>query len=104
MAVKQGPRGPFLGCTGYPKCRSTKPMTAELREQLGLPAPPPKKAVPAVEVTETCPECGSPMKLRQGTQGLVPGLQQVPEVPGRARGVGRRCRSSSRRRGRPEAS
>ena len=34
MTVKKGPRGPFLGCSGYPKCRSTKPMPEELKEQL----------------------------------------------------------------------
>ena len=46
MAVKKGPRGPFLGCTAYPKCRSTKPMPAELKEKLKdvLPPPAPKKA------------------------------------------------------------
>ena len=59
MAVKRGPRGPFLGCSAYPKCRSTKPVPEELKEKLKeLMPPPPKKAVPAVEVTETCPECG----------------------------------------------
>ena len=31
MAVRKGPRGPFLGCTAYPKCRSLKPLSAELR-------------------------------------------------------------------------
>ena len=32
MIVKkgQGPRGPFLACSGYPKCRSYKPLPAEL--------------------------------------------------------------------------
>ena len=34
MAVKRGPRGPFLGCTAYPKCRSTKPLPEELKEKL----------------------------------------------------------------------
>src|SRR5262249_3690844 len=63
MAVKKGPRGPFLGCTAYPKCRGTKPMPDDLKDKLKdmLPAAAPKKAVPAVTVTETCPECGSPM-------------------------------------------
>jgi DNA topoisomerase-1 len=71
MVVKRGPRGPFLGCSGYPKCRSTKRMTAELTEQLKdkLPPPAPKKEAPKVEVTETCPNCGGPMKLRPGRGG-----------------------------------
>jgi len=63
------------------------PMTDELREKLGVPKPPPKKALPEVEVTETCPKCNGPMKLRQGPRG-VPGVHGVPEVQGRARGPG----------------
>jgi DNA topoisomerase-1 len=82
MAVKRGPRGPFLGCTGYPKCRSTKPMPPELRAQLKLPDPPPKKPAPAVEVTETCPECNSAMKLRQGRKGWFLGCSKYPRCRG----------------------
>ncbi|GIW81585.1 MAG: hypothetical protein KatS3mg105_3392 [Gemmatales bacterium] len=68
MTVKRGPRGPFLGCSAYPKCRSTKPIPDDLKEKLKdiLPA---RKAPPAVEVKETCPECGAAMKLRSGRGG-----------------------------------
>jgi DNA topoisomerase-1 len=82
MAVKRGPRGPFLGCTGYPKCRSTKPMTEELRSQLKLPPAPAKKPTPAVEVTDVCPECNSPMKLRQGRKGWFLGCSRYPKCKG----------------------
>jgi DNA topoisomerase-1 len=82
MAVKRGPRGPFLGCTAYPKCRRTRPITDELRSQLNLPAPPPKKAAPAVEVTELCPQCNSPMKLRQGRKGWFLGCSKYPKCRG----------------------
>ncbi len=27
MALKQGPTGPFLGCTNYPECKGTRPLT-----------------------------------------------------------------------------
>jgi DNA topoisomerase-1 len=80
--VKRGPRGPFLGCTAYPKCRRTKPITDELRSQLNLPAPPPKKPAPAVEVTDLCPECNSPMKLRQGRKGWFLGCSKYPKCRG----------------------
>jgi DNA topoisomerase I len=65
MVVKKSWRGPFLSCSGFPKCRNAKPIPAELKERLKdqLPPPPPKKELPAVEVKELCPECGSPMKL-----------------------------------------
>lgn len=29
MVLRQGPRGPFLGCSGYPRCRSTRNVSAE---------------------------------------------------------------------------
>jgi DNA topoisomerase I len=71
MVVKRGPRGPFIGCSAYPKCRSTKRMTAELTEKLKDALPPalPKRQAPVVEVSETCPDCGGPMKLRPGRGG-----------------------------------
>jgi len=33
MVVRFGRRGPFIGCSGYPKCRSTRNLTDEEREQ-----------------------------------------------------------------------
>jgi DNA topoisomerase-1 len=66
MIVRRGPRGPFLGCSAYPKCRSTKPMPEDLKEQAkALQPAAPKKTLPKVEVSETCPECGSPMTVRK---------------------------------------
>ncbi len=84
MVVKRGPRGPFLGCSAYPKCRSTKPVPEELKEKLKdlLPPPPPKKAVPAVEIKETCPECDAPMKLRPGKRGFFLGCSKYPKCRG----------------------
>jgi DNA topoisomerase-1 len=71
MVIKRGPRGPFLSCSGYPGCRNAKPITAELKEKLKdiLPPPAPKKEVPPIEVTELCPECNNPLKLRAGRGG-----------------------------------
>lgn len=86
MVVRKGPRGPFLGCAAYPKCRSIKnikDLPAELQEEIRRRYPPPaKKEVPQVEVTETCPECGSPMKLRKGRQGWFLGCSKYPRCKG----------------------
>jgi DNA topoisomerase-1 len=83
MTVRRGPRGPFLGCSAYPKCRSTKPVPEEMKERLKEMFPAPvKKAVPAVEVAETCPECGGPMKLRQGRKGYFLGCAKFPRCKG----------------------
>jgi DNA topoisomerase-1 len=67
MKIRPGRFGPFLGCSNYPKCRGTKQLTAELKEQLKdqLPARPEKKETPKIEISETCPDCGSPMRLQQ---------------------------------------
>jgi DNA topoisomerase-1 len=36
MIIRQGRRGPFLGCSGYPKCKNTSEVPAKLMEDLGL--------------------------------------------------------------------
>jgi DNA topoisomerase-1 len=74
MVVKKSWRGPFLSCSGYPGCRNAKPLPAELKERPEIKAmleasAAKKKTAPQVEVTETCPECGGPMKLRSGRGG-----------------------------------
>jgi DNA topoisomerase-1 len=36
MLIRNGKRGPFLGCQGYPKCKNTGDVPAKLLEELGL--------------------------------------------------------------------
>jgi DNA topoisomerase-1 len=84
MIIKKSWRGPWLACSAYPKCRSSKSINAELREQLKdlLPPPTPKKELPKVEITETCPECNAPMKLRQGRGNYFLGCSKYPKCRG----------------------
>ena len=84
MIVRRGPRGPFLACSAYPKCRSSKPLSEELKEQLKdkLPAAAPKKPALQIEITETCPQCESPMKLRSGRSGPFLGCSKYPNCRG----------------------
>ncbi|MFL5339268.1 MAG: type I DNA topoisomerase [Gemmataceae bacterium] len=84
MVIKRGPRGPFLSCSGYPKCKNAKPLTAELKEKLKdvLPSPPKKDTGPKIEITETCPECGAPMKLRNSARGSFLGCSKYPKCKG----------------------
>jgi DNA topoisomerase-1 len=84
MVVKKSWRGPFLSCSGYPKCRNAKPLSAELKERLKdqLPAPPPKKELPAVEVKDLCPECGSAMRLASGRGRYFLGCTKYPKCKG----------------------
>jgi DNA topoisomerase-1 len=36
MVIRSSRRGPFLGCSHYPKCRNTSEVPAKLLEELGL--------------------------------------------------------------------
>jgi DNA topoisomerase-1 len=36
MVIRHGRRGPFLGCSGYPKCKNTGDVPAKLMEEMGL--------------------------------------------------------------------
>ncbi len=53
MIIRTSFRGPFLACSGYEKLKDI------------LPAAPPKKELPDVPIPDTCPECGSALKLCQ---------------------------------------
>lgn len=58
MAVKSSRFGQFLGCTGYPECKTTIKLTKE-----GLPVPPDRPS------EEICRTCGGPMLIRYGRYG-----------------------------------
>ena len=83
MTVKKGPRGPFLGCNAYPEVsqRQTADGGVEGAAQRPIAGRPPKKELPKVEVNETCPECGGPMKLRESKRGRTPYLLGSAKYP-----------------------
>ncbi|MBX9719874.1 MAG: topoisomerase DNA-binding C4 zinc finger domain-containing protein, partial [Candidatus Obscuribacterales bacterium] len=58
MAVKSSRFGQFLGCTGYPECKTTIKLTKE-----GLPVPPDRPS------DEICRTCGAPMVISYGRYG-----------------------------------
>lgn len=58
MAVKSSRFGQFLGCTGYPECKTTIKLTKD-----GLPVPPDRPS------EEACRTCGGPMLIRYGRYG-----------------------------------
>ena len=83
MKVRRGKGGPFLGCTGYPKCRGTAQIPEDMKEKVLAMLPViVKKTTPQVEVPDTCPDCGSPMKLRPGRRGLFLGCSKYPKCKG----------------------
>lgn len=97
MVIKTSWRGPFLSCSGYPRCRNAKSIPAELREKFKdiLPPMPEKKAsvakkapiLPDVEISEKCPKCGSPMQLKLSRFGgrYFLGCTKYPKCNGTAK-------------------
>ncbi|HYQ48555.1 MAG TPA: type I DNA topoisomerase, partial [Thermodesulfovibrionales bacterium] len=66
MVIRWGRHGRFMACTGFPDCKTTKPLEGE-----GQAKEP--------EVTgEKCPNCGSPMVVRSGRFGKFIACSQYP--------------------------
>ncbi|HEY7330345.1 MAG TPA: type I DNA topoisomerase [Gemmataceae bacterium] len=58
MLQRMGRTGQFLGCSGYPECKTTMSF-----------GPDGKPVLSAVPTGHTCEKCGQPMVLRQGRRG-----------------------------------
>jgi DNA topoisomerase-1 len=72
MALRQGSRGTFLGCTGYPKCRNTMPVDDQ------------GKPVPTIKVEVKCEKCGGLMGIKEGRRGKFLGCLNYPKCRGTA--------------------
>jgi DNA topoisomerase I len=59
MVIRLGRYGKFLACSGYPECKSTRPLKSEDTgaNQVGT------------LTSEVCEQCGSPMVVRKGRYG-----------------------------------
>ncbi len=75
MLIRNSRRGPFLACSGYPKCRNAKPLPEELKDK-APPAPPKEEPV---LTDEKCEKCGSPMVKRRGRFGEFLGCSAYPK-------------------------
>jgi DNA topoisomerase-1 len=67
MVVRWGRFGRFLACTGFPECRSARPLPGEEE-----PEP----------TDERCDRCGAPMVVRSGRYGRFLGCSRYPECSG----------------------
>lgn len=82
MMVRWGRTGKFLGCSGFPKCKNTKPL--EEGEVIRV------KEDKATE--EVCPECRKPLIIRQGKFGEFFSCSWYPECKySRSIGTGISC-------------
>ncbi len=66
LVLRQGPKGVFLACSTYPKCRITRAM-----DEQGRPVEPPDTGV-------RCDGCGSPMVVKRGPRGPFLGCSDYP--------------------------
>jgi DNA topoisomerase-1 len=79
MLIRRGRYGKFLACSGYPKCKTTKPLSAE---EETLPRAERQEAEPKPAdqpPDETCPHCGKPMVIRKGRYGKFLACSGYPE-------------------------
>lgn len=65
MVKKWSKHGQFLACSGFPSCKTTKPL-----EELEV-------------VDVECPECGSPMVVKRGRFGTFLACSRYPECKGK---------------------
>jgi DNA topoisomerase-1 len=79
LALKPGKWGPFLGCTGFPKCKVIVSLRGEAKKKAAAaaPAPPPKD--PPQKTDIPCPECNSPMVVRKSGRGPFLGCSAYPK-------------------------
>ncbi len=67
MVIKRGRYGPFYACTGYPDCKTTKPIAARGR------------AAAPVMLDEICPKCGGQLQEKYGRFGAFIACSNYPE-------------------------
>ncbi|HZQ39004.1 MAG TPA: type I DNA topoisomerase [Dehalococcoidia bacterium] len=68
MAVKWGRFGQFLACTGYPECKSSRPLAGQEEQQ--------------AVTDEKCPICESGMVVKMGRFGRFLACERYPECKG----------------------
>jgi DNA topoisomerase-1 len=73
MMLRQSKRGPFLGCSGYPKCKTILNVDDE-----GNPVAAEERPKPVV-TDQACPKCGKPLVEREGRLGKFLGCSGYPK-------------------------
>ncbi|MFZ6017387.1 MAG: type I DNA topoisomerase [Nitrospirota bacterium] len=74
MVIRWGRHGRFMACSGFPKCKNTKPIKTESTEHRAQST---KKIIQKTE--EKCSKCGSPMMLKSGKYGKFLACSRYPE-------------------------
>ncbi|UCC69694.1 MAG: type I DNA topoisomerase [Armatimonadota bacterium] len=72
MLLRVGRHGPFLACSGYPECKTTRPAPGSKEEKR-------QKKPPPEPTDEVCDKCGSPMVIRTGRRGRFLACSAFPK-------------------------
>jgi DNA topoisomerase-1 len=75
LVIRLGPYSRFLACTGYPKCRYTKPLENGQDPTEGAQQ----------ESDVVCEQCGRPMMVKRGRYGTFLGCSGYPECKNTSR-------------------
>ena len=83
MVIKWGMHGRFIACTGFPECKTTRPLETEENGQ---------KGTETQETDEKCEKCGAPMVLKIGKFGRFLACSKYPECKNtKAISIGVQC-------------
>jgi DNA topoisomerase-1 len=71
MVLRRGRFGPFLACSGYPDCKTTRKITTNSDGQV--------EAKPEKLLDEKCPRCGAQLAVKQGRFGEFTSCSSYPD-------------------------
>jgi len=71
MVIKWGRHGRFIACTGYPECKTTKPLNGQGGEE--------KPQAVDEPTGEKCAKCGAPMVMKTGRFGKFISCSNYPK-------------------------
>ena len=71
MVVRESRRGEFLGCSGYPGCKTIMPLETDGEQSK-------RERTEPEETDEVCPNCGKKMVIRGGRFGQFLGCSGYP--------------------------
>ncbi|MFA4918599.1 MAG: type I DNA topoisomerase [Thermodesulfovibrionales bacterium] len=72
MVIRWGRHGRFLACTGFPKCKNTRPLTENGENGQAVEQN-------VQQTDEKCEKCGSPMVIKTGRYGKFLACSKYPE-------------------------
>jgi DNA topoisomerase-1 len=74
MEIRWGKFGKFLSCSAYPECKNAKMFSTDEEGKIMVEEPP--------TVEEKCPQCDSPMVVKEGRYGKFLACTRYPDCKG----------------------